>query len=142
MLLIDEIDRADEAFEAFSARDARRVPGDDPGVRNDRARARPYVILTSNRCRELSDALRRRCLYLWLDYPTPEQEVAILRTRLPEIDARLAEQITRFMTYLREQPFRKVPGVAESLDWALALDALASCRARRANAWNRRSGAS
>jgi MoxR-like ATPase len=80
--------------------------------------------LTSNRSRELSDALRRRCLYTWLDYPDHEREVAILQSRIPAIDARLAGQIASFMTYLRDQPFEKVPGVAESLDWALAITKL------------------
>jgi MoxR-like ATPase len=121
VLLIDEIDRADEAFEAFLLELLGEFQVTIPEFGTIAARSRPYVILTSNRSRELSDALRRRCLYLWLDYPTPEQERAILQTRLPQIDARLAEQIAHFMTFLREQPFRKVPGVAESLDWALAL---------------------
>ena len=121
VLLIDEVDRADEAFEAFLLELLGEFQVTIPELGTIAARARPVVILTSNRSRELSDALRRRCLYLWLDYPTREQEVAILRARLPEIDVRLAEQIARFMEYLRAQPFRKVPGVAESLDWALAL---------------------
>ncbi|HTD37866.1 MAG TPA: hypothetical protein VK669_10160, partial [Candidatus Limnocylindrales bacterium] len=92
-----------------------------PELGTIRARERPAVILTSNRNRELSDALRRRCLYLWLDYPTRAQELAILRARLPGIDVRLADQIARFMEQLRSEPFQKTPGVAESLDWALAL---------------------
>ena len=79
------------------------------------------MILTSNRSRDLSDALRRRCLYVWIDYPSPEQEIAILRARLPDINVRLAEAIAQFMQRLREQPLQKVPGVAESLDWAAAL---------------------
>jgi len=86
-----------------------------------RAQHRPLVILTSNNTRELSDALRRRCLYLWIDYPSRAHELAILRARLPGIDERLADQIARFMEQLRAEPFQKVPGVAESLDWALAL---------------------
>lgn len=121
VLLIDEIDRADEAFEAFLLELLGEFQVTIPELGTITARARPYVILTSNRSRELSDALRRRCLYLWLDYPTREQEIAIMQARLPQLDARLAEQIARFMAFLREQPFRKVPGVAESLDWALAL---------------------
>jgi MoxR-like ATPase len=121
VLLIDEIDRADEAFEAFLLELLGEFQVTIPELGTIRARERPAVIMTSNRTRELSDALRRRCLYLWLDYPTREQELAILRARLPGIDARLAEQIARFMEYLRSQPFQKVPGVAESLDWALAL---------------------
>ena len=121
VLLIDEIDRADEAFEAFLLELLGEFQVTIPELGTIRARERPAVIMTSNRTRELSDALRRRCLYLWIDYPTRVQELAILRARLPGIDARLAEQIARFMEYLRSQPFQKVPGVAESLDWALAL---------------------
>lgn len=121
VLLIDEIDRADEAFEAFLLELLGEFQISIPEFGTVRARARPAVILTSNRSRELSDALRRRCLYHWLPYPTREREVEILRARLPEIDVRLAEAIARFMEFLRAQPFEKVPGVAESLDWALAL---------------------
>jgi MoxR-like ATPase len=121
VLLIDEIDRADEAFEAFLLELLGEFQVTIPELGTIRARQRPAVVMTSNRTRELSDALRRRCLYLWLDYPTREQELAILHARLPGIDARLAEQIARFMEHLRTQPFQKVPGVAESLDWALAL---------------------
>ncbi len=121
VLLIDEIDRADEAFEAFLLELLGEFQVTIPELGTVRARERPAVIVTSNRTRELSDALRRRCLYAWLAYPTREQELAILRARLPDIDAALAAQIARFMAYLREQPFQKVPGVAEALDWALAL---------------------
>jgi len=124
VLLIDEVDRADEAFEAFLLELLGEFQVTIPELGTITARERPAVILTSNRTRELSDALRRRCLYLWLDYPSREQEVAILRARLPGIDVRLAQQIARFMEFLREQPFHKVPGVAESLDWALALTRL------------------
>jgi MoxR-like ATPase len=121
VLLIDEIDRADEAFEAFLLEMLGEFQVSIPELGTVKAIARPVVILTSNRSRELSDALRRRCLYHWIEYPAREREVAILRARLPEIDVRLAEQIARFMEFLRAQPFEKVPGVAESLDWALAL---------------------
>jgi MoxR-like ATPase len=124
VLLIDEVDRADEAFEAFLLEVLGEFQVTIPELGTIAATSRPAVILTSNRTRELSDALRRRCLYLWLDYPTRAAEVAILRARLPDIDARLAEQIAAFMEFLREQPFRKIPGVAESLDWALALTRL------------------
>ena len=124
VLLIDEVDRADEAFEAFLLELLGEFQVTIPELGTIAARSRPAVILTSNRTRELSDALRRRCLYLWLDYPTREEEVAILRARLPDIDLRLAAQIAAFMNFLRDQPFRKVPGVAESLDWALALTRL------------------
>jgi MoxR-like ATPase len=121
VLLIDEIDRADEAFEAFLLELLGEFQVTIPELGTIRAAELPAVIVTSNRTRELSDALRRRCLYLWLDYPSPAEELVILHARLPQIDARLAQQIARFMAYLREQPFQKVPGVAESLDWALAL---------------------
>ncbi len=121
VLLIDEIDRADEAFEAFLLELLGEFQVTIPELGTIRATERPAVILTSNRSRDLSDALRRRCLYLWIGYPSREQEVAILRARLPGIDERLAEQIAVFMEYLRSQPFQKVPGVAESVDWAAAL---------------------
>ncbi|GAC1594006.1 MAG: MoxR family ATPase [Candidatus Velthaea sp.] len=124
VLLIDEVDRADEAFEALLLEVLGVFQVTIPELGTITARERPAVILTSNRTRELSDALRRRCLYLWLDYPSRDQEVAILRARLPGIDVRLAQQIARFMEFLRAQPFQKVPGVAESLDWALALTRL------------------
>jgi MoxR-like ATPase len=121
VLLIDEIDRADEAFEAFLLELLGEFQISIPELGTIAARSRPAVIVTSNRSRELSDALRRRCLYRWIDYPAAEREIEILQARLPGIDAHLAAQIARFMEYLRAQPFEKVPGVAESLDWALAL---------------------
>jgi MoxR-like ATPase len=121
VLLIDEIDRADEAFEAFLLEVLGEFQVTIPEIGTLRAAARPKVVVTSNRTRDLSDALRRRCLYLWIDYPSPEREVAILHARLPGINARLARQIARFMEFLRAQPFQRVPGTAESLDWALAL---------------------
>jgi MoxR-like ATPase len=121
VLLIDEIDRADEAFEAFLLEVLGEFQVTIPEIGTIRAKERPAVVVTSNRTRDLSDALRRRCLYLNIDYPSFEREVEILHARLPGINARLAEQIARFMEWLREQPFQKVPGTAESLDWALAL---------------------
>ena len=121
VLLVDEVDRADEAFEAFLLEVLGEFQVTIPEVGTIRARHRPVVILTSNRSRELSDALRRRCIYVWLAYPSQEQEVAILQARLPNIDAQLAEQIAKFMARVREDPFQKVPGIAESLDWARAL---------------------
>ena len=121
VLLIDEIDRADEPFEAFLLELLGEFQVTIPELGTVRARKRPAVVLTSNRTRDLSDALRRRCLYLWIDYPARDEELAILRARLPGIDERLAAQIARFMEWLRTQPFEKVPGVAETLDWAAAL---------------------
>lgn len=121
VLLIDEVDRADEAFEAFLLELLGEFQVTIPEIGTVRASARPAVIVTSNRSRELSDALRRRCLYLWIDYPALEREVAILRARLPDVNERLARQIARFMEFLRAQPFQRVPGTAESLDWGLAL---------------------
>ncbi len=121
MLLIDEVDRSDEAFEAFLLELLAEWQVTIPELGTIRATHRPAVILTSNRSRELSDALRRRCLYLWLDYPDPASEIAILRARVPGISARLAGQIARVMTVLRDLPLAKAPGVAESVDWGLAL---------------------
>ncbi|GGR26416.1 AAA family ATPase [Deinococcus ruber] len=124
VLLIDEIDRADEAFEAFLLELLSDFQISIPELGTVRATHRPRVILTSNRSRELSDALRRRCLYLWQGYPSPEQELLILHARLPGISARLSEQIVAVMATLRALPFHKVPGVAEALDWGLALMSL------------------
>ncbi len=121
VLLIDEVDRADEAFEAFLLELLAEFQISIPELGTVKAKHRPRVILTSNRSRELSDALRRRCLYLWQSYPNATQELEILKARLPEINLRLAQQITTLMTELRKLPFHKVPGVAETLDWALAL---------------------
>lgn len=121
VLLIDEIDRADEAFEAFLLEVLGEFQVTIPEIGTIRARQPPNVIVTSNRSRDLSDALRRRCLYHSIEYPGFEREVVILHARLPGINTRLAEQIAHFMEWMREQPFQKVPGTAESLDWALAL---------------------
>jgi MoxR-like ATPase len=124
VLLIDEIDRADEAFEAFLLEVLAEWQVTIPELGTIRARHPPYVILTSNRTRELSDALRRRCLFIWLPYPTLDEEIAILHARMPGLSKRLAEQIARAMQVLRGLPLQKAPGVAESLDWASALFAL------------------
>jgi MoxR-like ATPase len=124
VLLIDEVDRADEAFEAFLLELLAEFQITIPELGTIKAKHRPFVILTSNRSRELSDALRRRCLYLWQNYPNLEQEKKILHARLPGISERLATQIAQVMVELRAMPFHKVPGVAETLDWGLALMSL------------------
>ncbi|ABF44515.1 ATPase associated with various cellular activities, AAA_5 [Deinococcus geothermalis DSM 11300] len=124
VLLIDEVDRADDAFEAFLLELLAEWQVTVPELGTLTAIARPHVLLTSNRARELSDALRRRCLYLWVDYPTEAQELEIVRARLPGIQETLAAQVTRAVHALRELPLGKPPGVAETLDWAAALVAL------------------
>ena len=124
VLLIDEVDRADEAFEAFLLEVLAEWQVTIPELGTIRATHRPHVMLTSNRTRELSDALRRRCLYLWVPYPTLDQEIEILRARVPGLSERLADRIARLMQVLRSLPLQKAPGVAESLDWALALMSL------------------
>jgi len=124
VLLIDEVDRADEEFEAFLLEVLSEFQVSIPEIGTVRARYIPYVVLTSNRTRELSDALRRRCLYLWIDYPSFEKELAIIRTKVPEINTRLADQICGFMQLVRAAPLAKTPGIAETLDWSAALMAL------------------
>jgi MoxR-like ATPase len=124
VLLIDEVDRADEAFEAFMLEVLAEWQVTIPELGTIRALHRPHVVLTSNRTRELSDALRRRCLFFWLPYPSLEEEVAILHARIPDLNRRLADQISRSMQILRTLPLQKAPGVAESLDWARALISL------------------
>ena len=124
VLLIDEIDRADEAFEAFLLEVLAEWQVTIPELGTIRARHKPRVILTSNRTRELSDALRRRCLFVWLPYPSLAQEIEILQARVTGLSDRLAQQIARVMQALRALPLQKAPGVAESLDWALALMSL------------------
>lgn len=121
VLLIDEIDRADEEFEAYLLEVLAEFQVTVPELGTLRAASRPRVLLTSNATRELSDALRRRCLYHYLDYPGLEKELAILEAHLPGIERRLAEQAVRFVHALRRLGLRKAPGVAETLDWAAAL---------------------
>jgi len=124
VLLIDEVDRADEEFEAFLLEVLSDFQVTVPELGTLRARQRPLVILTSNRTRELHDALKRRCLYLWLSYPAFEREYEILRTRVPGIEEHLATQVCGFMQLLRDRDFYKRPGVAETIDWGMALVAL------------------
>ena len=124
VLLIDEIDRADEEFEGYLLEMLADFQITIPELGTVRARTPPLVILTSNRTREVHDALKRRCLYQWLDYPSFEKELAIVRRRVPDASARLVRQITTFVQELRRAELYKVPGVSETLDWAAALTAL------------------
>ena len=124
VLLVDEVDRSDEEFESFLLEVLSDFQVTIPELGTIRATHRPYVILTSNRFRDLSDALRRRCLYLWIDYPTFEKELRIVRTKVPGMNERLAAQVCRFMQETRRLHLAKVPGIAETLDWALALTSL------------------
>ena len=124
VLLIDELDRSDEEFESFLLEILSEWQITIPEIGTIKTSEPPYVILTSNRTRELSDAVRRRCFYLWLDYPEFEKELAIVRAKIPGIDERLGQQICLFMEMIREEKLEKVPGVAETLDWAHALAAL------------------
>jgi MoxR-like ATPase len=121
VLLIDEIDRADEAFEAFLLEVLAEYQITVPEIGTLRARHIPRVILTSNGTRELSDALRRRCLYHHLDYPTLAREIAIVKSALPEADTRLVEDAVQFVQRLRHEDLSKTPGIAETLDWVRAL---------------------
>jgi MoxR-like ATPase len=124
VLLVDEVDRCDEEFEAFMLEVFAEWQVTIPEIGTVKATHAPHVILTSNRTRELSDALRRRCLYLWIDYPAFDKEIRIVERKVPGINARLAREIARFMEVLRTVRLNKVPGVAESLDWGQALVSL------------------
>lgn len=121
VLLIDEIDRADEEFEAYLLEILSDFQVSIPELGTITAKSRPIVILTSNGTRDLSDALRRRCLYTYVDYPDHRTELAILKARRPEVEARLADQIIGFVQKLREEELEKTPGIAETLDFAAAL---------------------
>ena len=121
VLLIDEIDRADEEFEAFLLEVLADFQATIPEIGTVKATHRPLVVLTSNRSRDLSDALRRRCLYLWIDYPDLEKELRIVRAKVPGIEGKLARQVCRFVENLRETDLEKVPGISETLDWATAM---------------------
>jgi MoxR-like ATPase len=124
VLLVDEVDRADEEFEAFMLEVFADWQVTIPEIGSIKATHPPHVVLTSNRTRELSDALRRRCLYLWIDYPTLDKELRIITRKVPGLDGRLAQEIARFMEATRRMRLAKVPGVAETLDWAQALSML------------------
>lgn len=124
VLLIDEIDRADMEFEAFLLEVLSDFQITIPEIGTIEAKHRPYVFLTSNRTREIHDALKRRCLYHWIEYPTFEKEYEIITTKFPQVEAAMAKQICAFMQRVRQMNFYKRPGVAETLDWASALIAL------------------
>jgi MoxR-like ATPase len=121
VLLIDEVDRADEEFEAFLLEVLSDFQVTVPEIGTFTAPVPPVAVLTSNRTRELNDALKRRCLYLWIDYPTPAKEREIVMRKVPGIETRLAEQVAAIMHTLREVDFYKRPGIAETLDWSRAL---------------------
>ena len=124
VLLIDEVDRADDEFEAFLLELLGDFQVTIPEMGTVRAEARPIVILTSNRTRELHDALKRRCLYTWIGFPPAEREVSIVQTRLPEVGPALAVQVVAAVNRLRDMDLEKPPGVAETIDWTQSLDAL------------------
>ena len=125
VLLIDEIDKADEEFEAFLLELLSEMQVSIPEIGTVKSRTQPFVVLTSNRSRPLSDALRRRCAYLYIDYPTVEKELAILRRKLPHVDDQLCAQVALALHNLRSsEAILKKPSIAEALDWAAALDAL------------------
>jgi len=124
VLLIDEIDRADDEFEAFLLELLSDFQVTIPEIGTVRAAARPRVVLTSNRTRDLHDALKRRCLYHWIGHPDAEREVAIVRARVPGVPERLAVEAAAFVASLRDLDLAKVPGVAETIDWIQALVAL------------------
>lgn len=128
LLLIDEVDRADEPFEAFLLEYLGEYQVSIPELGTLKAQATPVTILTSNRTRELNDAVKRRCLYQWMDYPDRERELAVVRSQVPGASAHLTEQVAQFVGRLRSQPFvnafQRAPGIAESVEWAKALVAL------------------
>lgn len=121
VLLIDELDRADEEFESFLLELLSDFQITIPEIGTLRAEHRPIVVITSNRTREIHDALKRRCVYHWIEYPTREKELEIVRLKLPHIGPRLAEQVVAFVQSLRQKELYKLPGIAETLDWAEAL---------------------
>jgi MoxR-like ATPase len=128
VLLIDEIDRSDEEFEAFLLELLSDFQISIPELGTIRARQQPFVVITSNRTREVHDALKRRCLYHWIDYPSVEKEIAIVRARAPEAAAELAREVTNLVQGLRDMDLYKVPGIAETLDWARSLAVLGATR--------------
>jgi len=124
VLLIDELDRSDEEFEAFLLEVLSDFQITIPEIGTIKASEPPIVVITSNRTREIHDALKRRCIYQWIDYPSFEKELAIVRAKVPDAPAQLAKQVTQFVQELRRAELYKLPGVAETLDWITALVAL------------------
>jgi MoxR-like ATPase len=124
IFLIDELDRTDEAFEAFLLEILSEFQVTVPELGTIKAEEPPIVIITTNRTREIHDALKRRCLYHWVDYPNAEQELEIVRRKVPEANKRLSTEVVKFIQKLRELELFKVPGVAETIDWAGALTEL------------------
>ncbi|MBL8310921.1 MAG: MoxR family ATPase [Burkholderiales bacterium] len=124
VLLIDELDRADEPFEAYLLEVLSEFQLTIPELGTVRASTPPIVVITSNRTREIHDAIKRRCLYYWVDYPSLERELAIVRRKLPGVDERLSMQIVKFIQRLRREDLFKRPGIAEAIDWTRALTAL------------------
>ena len=126
--MIDEIDRADEEFEAYLLEVLADFAITIPEIGTIKAERPPHVIITSNRTREVHDALKRRCLYHWIDYPTADRELEILRRRSPALADALAREVVAFVQRLRSADLTKVPGIAETIDWAAALTALGAQR--------------
>ena len=121
VLLIDELDRADEEFEAFLLEILSDFQVTIPEIGTITAKQRPFVVITSNRTREIHDALKRRCLYHWIGYPSANREFEIVRRRIPDVNEQLGKQVVTFVQAVREKDFYKLPGVAETIDWANAL---------------------
>ena len=124
MLLIDEIDRADDDFEAFLLELLAEAAVTIPEIGTVRATHPPAIVLTSNRTRDLHDAVKRRCLYQWIDYPSPEREVEIIRRRVPAAAQTLAVQVADAVSRMRDSDVQKPPGIAEAIDWLAALEVL------------------
>jgi MoxR-like ATPase len=121
VLLIDELDRADEEFEAFLLEILSDFQVTIPEIGTITAKRKPFVVITSNRTREIHDALKRRCLYHWIGYPSADREFEIVKRRIPDVNEQLGKQVVTFVQAVREKDFYKLPGVAETIDWANAL---------------------
>lgn len=128
VLLLDEVDRADEEFEALLLETLAEYQLTIPELGAVTAKHIPYIILTSNRTRELTDALRRRCLYLWMEYPSYDKELEVIRLKVPTLDLALAAQAAKFVQCLREMPLNKTPGLSEAVDWSMALQKMKATR--------------